>query len=82
VAADISGVLVEGHDAADYGRVLADLLGDHRRRDSWPRAPACTPRPFGWDATAAAVLDVYAAARIDAGRSTSRRRLAPVARVG
>jgi hypothetical protein len=38
---------------------------------------------FGWDATAAAVLDVYAAARIDAGAFDLRLpRLAQVARVG
>lgn len=83
VAADVSGVLVEGHDAADYGRVLADLLGDRGRRHSLATGARLHAESFGWDATAAAVLDVYAAARIDAGALDLRvPRLTPVARVG
>src|SRR5204863_769670 len=55
----VSGVLVDGHEPRDYAAVLADLLGDRRRRDALGRGGVWHAGRFGWSATAAGMLDVY-----------------------
>ncbi len=58
-----SGLLVDGHDADEWARVLGRVLSDpallERLRDG-ARAQA---RQFSWEATATQTLDVYARAR-------------------
>ena len=63
VADGVSGVLVDGHDPADWARRIARLLVAHpaaRARLCRRRRPARAA--FGWAATAAGMLDVYAGA--------------------
>ena len=57
-----SGVLVDDHDPETYARVLADLLADPARRAALRQGALTHAARFGWGRTAAAVLDVYAAA--------------------
>jgi D-inositol-3-phosphate glycosyltransferase len=60
VADGTSGLLVAGHDPDDYARVLADLLGNDLLRRSLARGAVAHAAKFGWGATAAGMLDVYA----------------------
>ncbi|MEW2248876.1 glycosyltransferase [Streptomyces sp. NPDC006975] len=57
-----SGVLVPGHDPADYARALARFADDPARSARMGAAAARHARSFGWDATAAATAHVYAEA--------------------
>ena len=62
VADGASGLLVDGHDPADYAAALRRLIVDdtlHRRLSRGARAHASR---FGWSRTAEQVLDVYAEA--------------------
>jgi D-inositol-3-phosphate glycosyltransferase len=58
----MSGVLVDGHDPADYAAVLADLIGAPDRLAALGRGAVAHAARFGWSATATGLLDVYAAA--------------------
>jgi D-inositol-3-phosphate glycosyltransferase len=60
VSDGLSGVLVEGHDPDDYARVLADLAAQPARRTALGRGAVEHAARFGWGATAAAMLHVYA----------------------
>jgi D-inositol-3-phosphate glycosyltransferase len=60
VADGSSGVLVDGHDPDDYARVLAELAGNPMRRAALGRGAIAQAARFGWGATAAGMLDVYA----------------------
>jgi len=60
VADGSSGVLVDGHDPDDYARVLAELAGNPLRRAALGRGAIAQAARFGWGATAAGMLDVYA----------------------
>jgi D-inositol-3-phosphate glycosyltransferase len=57
-----SGVLVRGHDPADYARVLLDLIGTPRRLRQMSRAAVRHGAAFGWQATVDRLLDIYAKA--------------------
>ena len=59
VADGASGVLVDGHDPADYAGVLAALHADPARRAELGRGALEHAAAFGWGATAAGMLDVY-----------------------
>ena len=59
----VTGVLVDGHEPGTWAQVLSGLLTDHPRRAALGAAAAAAARRFGWDATAEAILDVYAAAQ-------------------
>jgi D-inositol-3-phosphate glycosyltransferase len=66
-----SGLLVEGHDPADYAAALATFVGTPGADETRARFGAAAARHaarFGWSVTAARVLDVYsdALARADA----------------
>jgi D-inositol-3-phosphate glycosyltransferase len=61
-----SGVLVDGHDPADYARVLGGLLADQPRRAALGRGALLHAARFGWAATATGMLEVYAGAIADA----------------
>jgi D-inositol-3-phosphate glycosyltransferase len=64
VADGVSGVLVEGHDPRRWGDVLGGLLDDPARRRRLEIGATAHARGFGWDATVAATLDVYAGALV------------------
>jgi D-inositol-3-phosphate glycosyltransferase len=55
----VSGVLVKGHDPADWATVLAELISDPARRRALSEGAMRHATRFGWDATAARMLDVY-----------------------
>ena len=62
VANGRSGLLVEGHDPEDYAEALLGLIRDPMRR-RWLGAGAVEhAASFGWPATAARLVDVYARA--------------------
>ena len=61
----VSGVLVDGHDTADWARTLAGLVsGEHgaRRRRALSEGARRHAARFGWEVTAASMLEVYAEA--------------------
>jgi D-inositol-3-phosphate glycosyltransferase len=60
VADGVSGVLVDGHAADHYARVLSGLLHDPARRARMSAGALTHARRFGWDFTASALLEVYA----------------------
>ena len=60
---DVSGVLVRGHDPAVWAEALGGLLADDARRARLASGARAAARRFSWEATASAVLDVYAQAR-------------------
>ncbi|MYW20720.1 D-inositol-3-phosphate glycosyltransferase [Streptomyces sp. SID486] len=57
-----TGFLVQGHDPADYARVLARFADDPDLSARMGRAAARHAQSFGWDTAAAATADVYTAA--------------------
>jgi D-inositol-3-phosphate glycosyltransferase len=57
-----TGFLVRGHDPAAYARVLHAFADEPHLADRMGAAAARHARSFGWDASAAATADVYAAA--------------------
>ena len=71
VSDGVSGVLVDGHDPLDYARVKADLIVPARRAEL-ARGAVAHAQQFGWSATAAAMLDVYADALVPAEVARSR----------
>jgi D-inositol-3-phosphate glycosyltransferase len=54
-----SGVLVEGHDPADWARVLDGLLAQPRRLAELSRGAVEHAGQFSWNRTAAGLLAVY-----------------------
>ena len=62
VADGVSGVLVDGHDPHDYADALHPLLTDRALRDELGAKAVAHASGFGWDATVARVLEVYARA--------------------
>ena len=71
VADEVSGILVDGHDPADYAAALHRLLGDDDLRRTMGDKAVEHARSFGWDATAERTLEVYSAAIADHDRSRS-----------
>jgi D-inositol-3-phosphate glycosyltransferase len=69
---EVSGLLVPGHDPADYARALRRFIDEPRLADRLGAAAAGHARAFGWDAAAAATADVYARALHDHRRLTAR----------
>ena len=60
-----SGVLVDGHEPADWAEALQSLLADRRRMERLRAGAVRHAAGFGWDATADRMLDVYSGARAD-----------------
>jgi D-inositol-3-phosphate glycosyltransferase len=54
-----SGVLVHGHDPADYARVLLGLLDTPRRLRKMSRAAVRHSAAFGWQTTVDRLLQIY-----------------------
>jgi D-inositol-3-phosphate glycosyltransferase len=59
VADGVSGVLIDGHDPADWARVLGDLLRSPLRRAELARGASAHAARFSWNATANQLLTVY-----------------------
>jgi D-inositol-3-phosphate glycosyltransferase len=59
VAPDASGLLVDGHDPADYAVAVRRLLSEPGLWDRMAAGAVTHARRFGWGVTAAEVLDVY-----------------------
>ena len=57
-----SGVLIDGHDPDDYAAVLRRLIDNPRLRAELSAGALDHAVRFGWSATAARMLDVYAGA--------------------
>jgi D-inositol-3-phosphate glycosyltransferase len=55
----VSGVLVDGHEPADWARVLGDLLAAPARRARLPAGAVAHASSFSWDRTAENLLAVY-----------------------
>jgi len=69
-----SGVLVEGHDPADYARVVAELAGSPAcaaRLESLSRGAVAHASAFGWAATADGLIDVYTGVMNEAAAALS-----------
>ncbi|MEU9016531.1 D-inositol-3-phosphate glycosyltransferase [Actinomadura sp. NPDC048394] len=62
VADGESGVLVSGHDPADYAAVLRRLHAEPGRHNRLARGAVRHAQDFGWDATVDRLLDVYTGA--------------------
>ncbi|PZG06777.1 D-inositol-3-phosphate glycosyltransferase [Nonomuraea aridisoli] len=58
----VSGVLVDGHDPAVWARVLRRFVTTPRWREELSRGAREHAAAFGWQATAARLMDVYAGA--------------------
>jgi D-inositol-3-phosphate glycosyltransferase len=59
VSDGISGVLVDGHDPADYATALGELIADPSRRAQYAEGGRRHAAHFGWSATVDRVLEVY-----------------------
>lgn len=57
-----SGVLVPGHDPADYARALSGFADDPARAARMNEAAVRHARSFGWASSAAATAEVYTSA--------------------
>ena len=68
VADGVSGILVDGHDPADYASALHELIVDPQLRESMSQKAIGHAEGFGWDVTAERTLDVYRAAIEDHAR--------------
>ncbi|MCW2750521.1 MAG: mshA [Aeromicrobium sp.] len=62
VSDGVTGVLVDGHDPADYASAMLPLLLDADLRESMSQKAVHHAESFGWDVTAERTLEVYAAA--------------------
>ncbi len=58
----VSGLLVAGHDPAEYARVLGDLIGAPRRLRRLRRGALAHASQFGWANTVEKLLKVYTGA--------------------
>ena len=63
VADGVSGVLVDGHDPADWAAALAGIIAEPRRWQRLSAGAVAHAARFGWDRTATRMLDVYAQVR-------------------
>ncbi|GAA3245055.1 D-inositol-3-phosphate glycosyltransferase [Nonomuraea helvata] len=58
----VSGLLVDGHDPAQWAQALRRFVASPRWRDSLAQGARSHAAAFGWQATAARLTEVYAAA--------------------
>jgi D-inositol-3-phosphate glycosyltransferase len=56
---DVSGLLVDGHDPQRWATALGGLLLDPTARRRLSEGATTQAQAFGWDATAAAMVEVY-----------------------
>jgi len=62
VADGTSGLLVDGHNPADYAAAIGRLVSDTTLHRRLSRGAVAHAARFGWSQTAAGILDVYAGA--------------------
>jgi D-inositol-3-phosphate glycosyltransferase len=62
VSDGVTGVLIDGHDPADYAAAIHVLLTDPEAREAMSHKAVRHAEGFGWDVTAERTLDVYAEA--------------------
>ncbi len=55
-----TGILVDGHDPADYGAAIRTILADDAGREAMSAAAVAFSRQFSWPATADRLLELYA----------------------
>ncbi|GAB3952190.1 hypothetical protein GCM10027614_55470 [Micromonospora vulcania] len=55
----VSGVLIDGHDPADWARALGHLLPDQARREALAKGAEQHAQQFSWDRTVSGLLAVY-----------------------
>jgi D-inositol-3-phosphate glycosyltransferase len=55
----VTGLLVDGHDPANYARAMSRLVEAPAYRDRLGSAAAVRARGFAWERTADLTLDVY-----------------------
>jgi D-inositol-3-phosphate glycosyltransferase len=70
VSDGVTGVLVDGHDPADYASAMLPLLTDPDLREAMSQKAVHHAESFGWDVTAERTLEVYTdaiAAHAEAG---------------
>ncbi|MGN9841584.1 D-inositol-3-phosphate glycosyltransferase [Nonomuraea sp. H19] len=58
----VSGVLVDGHDPAEWARTLRRFLTSPRWRGELSQGSRAHAAAFGWQATSSRLMEVYAAA--------------------
>lgn len=63
VADEVSGLLVDGHEPADWADALERLVADPGLADAMGRKAVEHASSFGWEATVDRTLEVYEAAR-------------------
>ncbi|MFG2089179.1 MULTISPECIES: D-inositol-3-phosphate glycosyltransferase [unclassified Spirillospora] len=78
VADGESGVLIRGHDPADYAAVLRRLHAEPGLHARLSRGAVRHGHSFGWDATVDNLLDVYSGAVYTGAMSIPAVRAAPV----
>jgi D-inositol-3-phosphate glycosyltransferase len=61
VSDGVSGLLIEGHEPADYARAVRRLVRDEPFHAALSRGAVAHAARFGWSATVDRVLDVYSA---------------------
>jgi D-inositol-3-phosphate glycosyltransferase len=59
VSDGVSGILIDGHDPADYAAALHPLLTDPELREAMSHKAVRHAEGFGWDVTADRTLSVY-----------------------
>ncbi len=62
----VTGLLVDGHDPADYARAIERVASAPAYRERLGRAAARHAQEFGWERTAELTLDVYRRAAVAA----------------
>jgi len=60
----VSGLLVEGHDPADYARVIERVVGEPALRERLSRGALQQAAGFAWERTADRTLEVYRQASV------------------
>ncbi|HEU0040838.1 MAG TPA: D-inositol-3-phosphate glycosyltransferase [Jiangellaceae bacterium] len=78
VADGRSGILVQGHAPAEWARAMAGLIDDPYRLENMRAGAVEHAAGFGWDVTAARMLDVY----VEACESRRAALMAGVAGMG
>jgi len=63
VSDGVTGVLVDGHDPADYAHAIEGLVDDPEQLADLGRKAVDHAAGFGWDVTVERTLEVYAAAQ-------------------
>ena len=72
VADGTSGLLVAGHSAHDWGRVLGDLLADDERRTLLAKGARAHAEKYSWERTTGELLAVYREAMTSFAVATAR----------